>query len=50
MAEAFNLFNHVNVLNVINTFGTGTTPNATFGQPTVAGDPRQIQLGVRWSF
>jgi hypothetical protein len=50
MAEAFNLFNHVNVLNVINTFGTGTTPNANFGVPTVAGDPRQTQLGVRWSF
>ncbi len=50
MAETFNVFNHVNVLNVNNTFGTGTAPNATYGQPTVAGDPRQIQLGVRWSF
>jgi hypothetical protein len=50
MAEAFNLLNHGNVINVNNTFGTGTTPNATFGQPTVFGDPRQIQVGVRWSF
>jgi hypothetical protein len=50
MLEAFNVFNHVNVLNVNNTFGTGVTPNATYGQPIVAGDPRQIQLGVRWSF
>jgi hypothetical protein len=50
MAEAFNVFNHVNVLNVNNTFGPGMTPNATYGQPTVAGDPRQVQLGVRWSF
>jgi hypothetical protein len=50
IAEAFNLFDHFNVLNVNNTFGTGPTPNATYGQPTVAGDPRQLQLGVRWSF
>ncbi len=50
MAEVFNLFNHFNVVNVNNTFGTGATPNPTYGQPTVAGDPRQIQLGVRWSF
>jgi hypothetical protein len=50
MAEAFNLLNHANVINVNNTFGTGTAPNPTFGQPTVFGDPRQIQFGVRWSF
>jgi carboxypeptidase family protein/TonB-dependent receptor-like protein len=50
MVEAFNVFNHVNVLNVNNTFGTGTSPSPTFGQPTVAGDPRQVQLGIRWSF
>jgi hypothetical protein len=50
LVEAFNLFNHVNVLNVNNTFGTGTVALPTFGQPTLAGDPRQIQLGVRWSF
>ena len=50
MIEAFNLLNHVNILNVNNTFGPGATPNATYGQPTVAGDPRQLQLGVRWSF
>ena len=50
MVEAFNLLNHVNILNVNNTFGTGASPNATYGQPTVAGDPRQLQAGVRWSF
>jgi hypothetical protein len=50
MVEAFNLFNHVNVLSVNNIFGTGVTPLPTFGQPTAAGDPRQLQLGVRWSF
>jgi hypothetical protein len=50
MVEAFNVLNHPNVLNVNNTFGTGALSNGTFGQPTVFGDPRQIQLGVRWSF
>ena len=50
MVEAFNLFNHVNILSVNNTFGTGTVPLPAFGQPTAAGDPRQVQLGVRWSF
>ena len=50
LVEAFNVLNHVNVLVVNNTFGTGGTPLPAFGQPTTAGDPRQIQLGVRWSF
>jgi hypothetical protein len=50
MLEAFNVFNHVNILAVNNPFGAGATPLPTFGQPTLAGDPRQIQLGVRWSF
>ena len=50
MVEAFNVLNHVNILNVNNTFGNGATPLATFNQSTAAGDPRQIQLGVRWSF
>ncbi len=50
LAEAFNVLNHVNILNVNNTFGTGATPLPAFGQPTLAGDPRQIQLGARWSF
>jgi hypothetical protein len=50
MLEAFNVLNHVNVLNVNNTYGNGTAPLPSFGQPTAAGDPRQIQLGVRWSF
>ncbi len=50
MVEAFNLFNHVNVLNVNNTFGTGSTPLPTFNQPIAAGDMRQLQLGIRWTF
>jgi len=50
LAEAFNVLNHTNILNVNNTFGIGATPLPTFGQPTLAGDPRQVQLGARWSF
>jgi hypothetical protein len=50
MLEAFNVLNRVNILAVNNTFGTGLTPLASFGQPTLAGDPRQMQLGLRWSF
>jgi hypothetical protein len=50
MLEGFNVLNHVNVLNVNNTFGQGTVASPTLGQPTLAGDPRQMQAGVRWSF
>ena len=50
MLEAFNALNHTNVLAVNNVFGTGSVPRASFGQPTLAGDPRQIQVGVRWGF
>ena len=50
IVEGFNLFNRVNILAVNSTFGSGIVPLATFGQPTLAGDPRQIQLGLRWNF
>lgn len=50
MLEAFNVLNHVNILALNNTYGTGVVPNATFGQPTLAGDPRQMQVGMRWTF
>jgi hypothetical protein len=50
MLEAFNALNHTNVLAVNNVFGAGPVPRASFGQPTLAGDPRQIQVGVRWGF
>jgi hypothetical protein len=50
MLEAFNVLNYVNILALNNTYGTGTVPNAAFGQPTLAGDPRQMQVGVRWTF
>lgn len=38
LAEVFNLFNRANFGVPNNTFGSGTTPNATFGQPTAAFD------------
>jgi hypothetical protein len=48
--EVFNVFNRVNILAVNSTFGTTAVPLATFRQPTLAGDPRQIQVGLRWNF
>lgn len=50
IAEGFNLFNRANYQLPNATFGTGTTPLATFGRPTAAADPRQIQFGLRLSF
>ncbi len=50
LAEGFNLFNRANFQLPNNTFGTGTTPNATFGKPNGAADPRQLQFGLRLSF
>jgi outer membrane receptor protein involved in Fe transport len=48
--DAFNVLDRTNVLAVNNTFGTGATPLATFGRPTLAAEGRELQLGVRWSF
>lgn len=50
IAEGFNLFNRANYQLPNATFGTGATPNATFGRPTAAADPRQIQFGLRVTF
>ncbi len=50
LGEAFNLFNHVNYTGVNSVWGTGLTPNASFGHFTSAGDPREIQLGVKLYF
>ena len=50
MLEGFNLLNRANLQLPNNTFGTGTTPNSTFRQPTGAADPRQVQFGLRLSF
>ncbi|MBX7174634.1 MAG: TonB-dependent receptor [Pyrinomonadaceae bacterium] len=50
LAEGFNLFNRANYSVPNNVFGSGTTPLATFRQPTAAFDPRQIQFGFRLNF
>lgn len=50
IAEGFNLFNRANFSVPNNNFGTGATPPATFGQPTAAFDPRQLQVGFRLNF
>jgi len=50
MVDGFNVLNHRNNQLPNNIFGTGPTPRLTFGQPTAAGDPRQVQLGLRLSF
>jgi hypothetical protein len=53
MAEAFNTLNHRNDMIPNATWGTGaypSAPNATFGQATAVGDPRNIQLALRLSF
>jgi hypothetical protein len=48
--DAFNVLNRSNFLIPNNTFGPGLVPPASFGQATAAADPRQLQVGVRWSF
>jgi hypothetical protein len=48
--EGFNVLNHTNLQFPNATWGTGATPVATFGKPTAASDPRQLQIGVRLSY
>jgi hypothetical protein len=48
--DAFNVLNRTNLLFPNNIIGQGATPSPTFGQPTAAGDPRQVQLGFRVDF
>jgi hypothetical protein len=50
IAEMFNALNRTNLQFPNSTWGTGATPVATFGKPTAANDPRQIQFGLRLSF
>jgi hypothetical protein len=50
IAEGFNLLNRSNFGVPNNTFGSGTAPLPTFGQPTQAFDPRQFQFGMKLSF
>ncbi len=50
LVEGFNVFNHANLQLPNNVVGTGTTPLPSFGLPTAAADPRQIQVGLKLSF
>ena len=50
LVEGFNVLNRSNFSVPNNTFGTGATPLATFGRPTAAFDPRQLQIGFRFDF
>ncbi|HET8676733.1 MAG TPA: carboxypeptidase regulatory-like domain-containing protein [Blastocatellia bacterium] len=50
MGESFNTLNHSNFQLPNNTFGSGAAPSASFGRPTAAADPRQIQFGLRLDF
>jgi Carboxypeptidase regulatory-like domain/TonB dependent receptor-like, beta-barrel len=48
--ESFNTLNRSNFQIPNNTIGSGQTPSPSFGRPTAAADPRQLQLGLRLSF
>lgn len=50
IAESFNTFNRSNFQLPNNIFGPEQTPLASFGRPTAAGEPRQIQFGLRVGF
>jgi hypothetical protein len=50
LVEAFNVLNRANLQLPNNVFGAGVMPLSSFGQPTGAADPRQIQFGLRLSF
>jgi hypothetical protein len=53
LVEVFNLTNRVNNLTRNATFGPGAYPSSpvsTFNQITAVGDPRTVQLGVRFTF
>jgi hypothetical protein len=50
IVEGFNVLNRANFSVPNNTFGTGALPLASFGQPTAASDPRQVQVGLRLNF
>lgn len=50
MAEGFNLLNRANFQLPNNVYGPGTSPMPSFGRPTAAADPRQIQFGLRLRF
>jgi hypothetical protein len=50
IAETFNTLNRTNFQLPNRVFGPLDVPPLSFGQPTAAGDPRQIQFGVKFGF
>jgi hypothetical protein len=53
IVDGFNIFNTVNFTSYNTVWGAAAypdAPNASFGSPTVADDPRIIQFGVRYTF
>jgi hypothetical protein len=50
IAEGFNVLNRANLQLPNNVFGAGPTPLRSFGQPTAADNPRQLQFGLRLDF
>jgi hypothetical protein len=53
LVEAFNLTNRVNPITRNNTFGPGSYPSnpvPSFNTITAVGDPRTLQLGLRFTF
>ncbi len=50
LLEGFNVLNRANLQLPNGVFGSGTAPLPSFGQPTGAADPRQLQFGLRLSF
>jgi len=53
LAEVFNLTNRQNNVQLQGNFGSGaypTSPSTTFGQVLAVGDPRSVQLALRFKF
>ena len=50
LAEGFNMLNRANLQLPNNVYGAGPTPLSSFGLPTAADSPRQIQFGLRLDF
>ncbi|MBI4907998.1 MAG: TonB-dependent receptor [Acidobacteria bacterium] len=53
LIEGYNSTNHMNGVSKNGTFGGGTYPSSplpAFGQITAAGDPRTLQLGLRFRY
>ncbi len=50
LVEGFNIFNRSNFIVPNNVYGPGTAPLPAFGRPTSSFDPRQIQIGSRFTF